>query len=156
MGYNSEEKQKNDMIDSIINLVKENDNTLLQLYIIHNFYDSVYSSINNSTDLNIQNLAKQLASFCLSEKFFIYLVGELKEEYNKTPCNDFIALYETKEKYLSLKVFFYLIEELKKKNLKTKSKKYIDNIKTSHKNLQKVMICISKSIKNLCLSFAMI
>ena len=61
--------------------------------------------------MNIKNLAKQLSSFCLSEKLFIYLASEIIDEA-KHPFLDFMVIFEHKEKFLSLKLFFYLLDEI--------------------------------------------
>lgn len=97
MGNLRNKQEPRNFMDMLIDLLKVDDNQLLQFYIINNFYDEIESSLNNNTDLNIKNLVKQLSSFCLSEKFFIYLVGELKDIRNKSPLSDFIIIYEKKK-----------------------------------------------------------
>ena len=123
--------------DLIEERIKDDDNSLLQFYIINNFYNEIESSLNNNTDLNIKNLAKQLSSFCLSEKFFIYLVGEIKDEQTDTPFSDFVVIYEKKEKYLSLKIFFYVLEEILNEKFEKQIREIFRQIKTEPKNLEK-------------------
>ena len=123
--------------DLLAEHTKNNDNTLLQFYIINNFYNEIESSLNNNTDLNIKNLAKQLSSFCFSEKFFIYLVGEIKDEQIETPFIDFVVIYEKKEKYLSLKIFFYVLEEILNEKFEKQIREIFRQIKTEPKNLEK-------------------
>ena len=123
--------------DLLAEHTKNNDNTLLQFYIINNFYNEIESSLNNNTDLNIKTLAKQLSSFCFSEKFFIYLVGEIKDEQIETPFIDFVVIYEKKEKYLSLKIFFYVLEEILNEKFEKQIREIFRQIKTEPKNLEK-------------------
>ena len=123
--------------DLIAERIKDDDNSLLQFYIINNFCNEIESSLNNNTDLNIKNLVKQLSSFCLSEKFFIYLVGEIKDEQTKTPFSDFVVIYEQKEKYLSLKIFFYVLEEILNEKFEKQIREIFRQIKTEPKNLEK-------------------
>jgi len=123
--------------DLIVERIKNDDNSLLQFFIINNFYNEIESSLNNNTDLNIKNLAKQLSSFCLSEKFFIYLVGEIKDETTDTPFSDFVVIYEKKERYLSTKIFFYVLEEILNEKFKKQIKEIFRQLKTEPKNLEK-------------------
>ena len=81
-----------------------------QIYFFKDIYDEVVSSINNNTELDIRKTVQQLTSLISSEKFipwFTYQISSILW------FKDIIAVYEMKEKFLSLKVIFPLFEKLK-------------------------------------------
>ena len=78
------------------------------------------STLENNQNLNIKEIVKRLCTFCLSKKFVPFFSSNLKFEWKKDviiPFGIFIALYESKEKYLSIKIIFPLFEELKNLNI---------------------------------------
>ena len=80
-----------------------------QIYYYKDLYNEVDSSINNNTKLDIRKTVQQLTSLISSDKFLFLL----SLEWSSILFMDIIAMYEMKEKFLSLKIFFPLIEELK-------------------------------------------
>ena len=80
-----------------------------QIYFYKDLYNEVDSSINNNTKLDIRKTVQQLTSLISSDKFLFLL----SLEFGSILFYDIIAMYEMKEKFLSLKIFFPLIEELK-------------------------------------------
>ena len=80
-----------------------------QIYFYKDLYNEVDSSINNNTKLDIRKTVQQLTSLISSDKFLFLL----SLEWSSILFMDIIAMYEMKEKFLSLKIFFPLIEELK-------------------------------------------
>ena len=127
-------------IDSFFNLFQEkintDDNALLQFYIINNFYEQVESALSDNSESNAKSLAKQISNFCFSEKFFIYLVGELKDKVTKQPLDDLIVLFEKKNNFLSLRILFYLLEEIKTEQFEKQIREIIRQYKMEPKNLE--------------------
>ena len=135
MGIFGNKQDPTTFIDQMIKMLENDYNGLLQFYIINKFYDGIESSLNNNTDLVLKNLVKQLSSFCLSEKFYIYFIGELKDERSIHPFFDFITIYEQKENYLSVKLFFLLLEELKMQKFDNQIIEIYKQYETAPKNL---------------------
>jgi len=76
------------------------------------------STLENNPNLNIKEIVKRLCTFCLSKKFVPFFCSNLEgSSKEKIPFDFLIALYESKEKYLSLKIIFPLFEELKNFNI---------------------------------------
>ena len=132
---NSKSKSE-ELLDNFVYKIQSNRNSLLQFYITNNFYNSIKSSLSHNTDMNIKNLAKQISSFCLSEKFFIYLVGEIKDK-EETPFSDFMIVFEHKEKFLSLKLFFYLLDEIYNEKFKKQIKEFLNQFNNEPEKLEK-------------------
>ena len=124
-------------LQSYINSFKTDNNNLLQFYIINNFYEEIEPLLNDISEMNLKNIAKKISSFCFSEKFFIYLLGEFKNENPDKPLSDFIFLFENKEKYLSLKLLFYLLEEIKTEKFEKQIQEIFKQLKTEPKSLEK-------------------
>ena len=146
-------KDSSSFIEKMIKMMKNDNNSLLQFYIIKNFYDGIESSLNNNTDLNLKNLVKQLSYFCQSEKFYIYFIGELKDEKESQPFVDFLIIYEAKENYLSLKIFFLLLEELKIQNFDKQIIEIYKQYETAPKNLYKAYDLYFNKHKNSLIEF---
>ena len=146
-------KDSSSFIEMMIKMMKNDNNSLLQFYIIKNFYDGIESSLNNNTDLNLKNLVKQLSYFCQSEKFYIYFIGELKDEKESQPFFDFLTIYEAKENYLSLKIFFLLLEELKIQNFDKQIIEIYKQYETAPKNLYKAYDLYFNKHKNSLIEF---
>ena len=146
-------KDSSSFIEMMIKMMKNDNNSLLQFYIIKNFYDGIESSLNNNTDLNLKNLVKQLSYFCQSEKFYIYFIGELKDEKEMHPFLDFLTIYEAKENYLSLKIFFLLLEELKIQNFDKQIIEIYKQYETAPKNLYKAYDLYFNKHKNSLIEF---
>ena len=146
-------KDSSSFIEKMIKMMKNDNNSLLQFYIIKNFYDGIESSLNNNTDLNLKNLVKQLSYFCQSEKFYIYFIGELKDEKEIHPFFDFLTIYEAKENYLSLKIFFLLLEELKIQNFDKQIIEIYKQYETAQKNLYKAYDLYFNKHKNSLIEF---
>jgi len=146
-------KDSSSFIEMMIKMMKNDNNSLLQFYIIKNFYDGIESSLNNNTDLNIKNLVKQLSYFCQSEKFYIYFIGELKDEKESQPFFDFLTIYEAKENYLSLKIFFLLLEELKIQNFDKQIIEIYKQYETAPKNLYQAYDLYFNKHKNSLIEF---
>ena len=146
-------KDSSSFIEMMIKMMKNDNNSLLQFYIIKNFYDGIESSLNNNTDLNLKNLVKQLSYFCQSEKFYIYFIGELKDEKEIHPFLDFLTIYEAKENYLSLKIFFLLLEELKIQNFDKQIIEIYKQYETAQKNLYKAYDLYFNKHKNSLIEF---
>ena len=146
-------KDSSSFIEMMIKMMKNDNNSLLQFYIIKNFYDGIESSLNNNTDLNLKNLVKQLSYFCQSEKFYIYFIGELKDEKEIHPFLDFLTIYEAKENYLSLKIFFLLLEELKIQNFDKQIIEIYKQYETAPKNLYKAYDLYFNKHKNSLIEF---
>ena len=146
-------KDSSSFIEKMIKMMKNDNNSLLQFYIIKNFYDGIESSLNNNTDLNLKNLVKQLSYFCQSEKFYIYFIGELKDEKESQPFFDFLTIYEAKENYLSLKIFFLLLEELKIQNFDKQIIEIYKQYETAQKNLYKAYDLYFNKHKNSLIEF---
>ena len=146
-------KDSSSFIEMMIKMMKNDNNSLLQFYIIKNFYDGIESSLNNNTDLNLKNLVKQLSYFCQSEKFYIYFIGELKDEKESHPFLDFLTIYEAKENYLSLKIFFLLLEELKIQNFDKQIIEIYKQYETAQKNLYKAYDLYFNKHKNSLIEF---
>ena len=146
-------KDSSSFIEKMIKMMKNDNNSLLQFYIIKNFYDGIESSLNNNTDLNLKNLVKQLSYFCQSEKFYIYFIGELKDEKEIHPFLDFLTIYEAKENYLSLKIFFLLLEELKIQNFDKQIIEIYKQYETAPKNLYKAYDLYFNKHKNSLIEF---
>ena len=146
-------KDSSAFIEKMIKIMKNDNNSLLQFYIIKNFYDGIESSLNNNTDLNLKNLVKQLSYFCQSEKFYIYFIGELKDEKESQPFFDFLTIYEAKENYLSLKIFFLLLEELKIQNFDKQIIEIYKQYETAPKNLYKAYDLYFNKHKNSLIEF---
>ena len=146
-------KDSSSFIEKMIKMMKNDNNSLLQFYIIKNFYDGIESSLNNNTDLNLKNLVKQLSYFCQSEKFYIYFIGELKDEKEIHPFLDFLTIYEAKENYLSLKIFFLLLEELKIQNFDKQIIEIYKQYETAQKNLYKAYDLYFNKHKNSLIEF---
>ena len=146
-------KDSSSFIEMMIKMMKNDNNSLLQFYIIKNFYDGIESSLNNNTDLNLKNLVKQLSYFCQSEKFYIYFLGELKDEKESQPFFDFLTIYEAKENYLSLKIFFLLLEELKIQNFDKQIIEIYKQYETAPKNLYKAYDLYFNKHKNSLIEF---
>ena len=123
-------------LQSYINSFKTDNNNLLQFYIINNFYEEIEPLLNDISETNLKNIAKKISSFCFSEKFFIYLLGEFKNENPAQPLSDFIFWFENKEKYLSLKLLFYLLEEIKTEKFEKQIQEF-KQLKTEPKSLEK-------------------
>ena len=81
-----------------------------QIYFFKDIYDEVVSSINNNIELDIRKTVQQLTSLISSEKFIPWFTYQYS---SILWFKDIIAVYEMKEKFLSLKVIFPLFEELK-------------------------------------------
>ena len=146
-------KDSSSFIEKMIKMMKNDNNSLLQFYIIKNFYDGIEPSLNNNTDLNLKNLVKQLSYFCQSEKFYIYFIGELKDEKEIHPFLDFLTIYEAKENYLSLKIFFLLLEELKIQNFDKQIIEIYKQYETAPKNLYKAYDLYFNKHKNSLIEF---
>ena len=146
-------KDSSSFIEKMIKMMKNDNNSLLQFYIIKNFYDGIESSLNNNTGLNLKNLVKQLSYFCQSEKFYIYFIGELKDEKEIHPFLDFLTIYEAKENYLSLKIFFLLLEELKIRNFDKQIIEIYKQYETAPKNLYKAYDLYFNKHKNSLIEF---
>ena len=146
-------KDSSAFIEKMIKIMKNDNNSLLQFYIIKFFYDGIESSLNNNTDLNLKNLVKQLSYFCQSEKFYIYFIGELKDEKEIHPFLDFLTIYEAKENYLSLKIFFLLLEELKIQNFDKQIIEIYKQYETAPKNLYKAYDLYFNKHKNSLIEF---
>ena len=146
-------KDSSSFIEMMIKMMKNDNNSLLQFYIIKNFYDGIETSLNNNTDLNLKNLVKQLSYFCQSEKFYIYFIGELKDEKEMHPFLDFLTIYEAKENYLSLKIFFLLLEELKIQNFDKQIIEIYKQYETAQKNLYKAYDLYFNKHKNSLIEF---
>ena len=146
-------KDSSSFIEMMIKMMKNDNNSLLQFYIIKNFYDGIESTLNNNTDLNLKNLVKQLSYFCQSEKFYIYFIGELKDEKESQPFFDFLTIYEAKENYLSLKIFFLLLEELKIRNFDKQIIEIYKQYETAQKNLYKAYDLYFNKHKNSLIEF---
>ena len=146
-------KDSSSFIEKMIKMMKNDNNSLLQFYIIKNFYDGIESSLNNNTDLSLKNLVKQLSYFCQSEKFYIYFIGELKDEKEIHPFLDFLTIYEAKENYLSLKIFFLLLEELKIRNFDKQIIEIYKQYETAPKNLYKAYDLYFNKHKNSLIEF---
>ena len=146
-------KDSSSFIEKMIKMMKNDNNSLLQFYIIKNFYDGIEPSLNNNTDLNLKNLVKQLSYFCQSEKFYIYFIGELKDEKESQPFVDFLIIYEAKENYLSLKIFFLLLEELKIQNFDKQIIEIYKQYETAQKNLYKAYDLYFNKHKNSLIEF---
>ena len=146
-------KDSSSFIEMMIKMMKNDNNSLLQFYIIKNFYDGIEPSLNNNTDLNLKNLVKQLSYFCQSEKFYIYFIGELKDEKEMHPFLDFLTIYEAKENYLSLKIFFLLLEELKIRNFDKQIIEIYKQYETAPKNLYKAYDLYFNKHKNSLIEF---
>ena len=146
-------KDSSSFIEMMIKMMKNDNNSLLQFYIIKNFYDGIESTLNNNTDLNLKNLVKQLSYFCQSEKFYIYFIGELKDEKEIHPFFDFLTIYEAKENYLSLKIFFLLLEELKIRNFDKQIIEIYKQYETAPKNLYKAYDLYFNKHKNSLIEF---
>jgi hypothetical protein len=146
-------KDSSYFIEKMIKMMKNDNNSLLQFYIIKNFYDGIEPSLNNNTDLNLKNLVKQLSYFCQSEKFYIYFIGELKDEKESQPFVDFLIIYEAKENYLSLKIFFLLLEELKIRNFDKQIIEIYKQYETAQKNLYKAYDLYFNKHKNSLIEF---
>ena len=146
-------KDSSYFIEKMIKMMKNDNNSLLQFYIIKNFYDGIEPSLNNNTDLNLKNLVKQLSYFCQSEKFYIYFIGELKDEKESQPFVDFLIIYEAKENYLSLKIFFLLLEELKIRNFDKQIIEIYKQYETAPKNLYKAYDLYFNKHKNSLIEF---
>ena len=146
-------KDSSYFIEKMIKMMKNDNNSLLQFYIIKNFYDGIEPSLNNNTDLNLKNLVKQLSYFCQSEKFYIYFIGELKDEKESQPFVDFLIIYEAKENYLSLKIFFLLLEELKIQNFDKQIIEIYKQYETAPKNLYKAYDLYFNKHKNSLIEF---
>ena len=80
------------------------------LYMLMELYDEIDYSIKNNTELDINKIIDQLYSFCLSDKFELVVCYEAN---SFLIFNDIVAIYEMKEKLLSLKIIFPLFEKLK-------------------------------------------
>lgn len=100
------------------------------------FFKKNENSLINFNKSYLNNYVEQLVSFCFSESFIPFLYFELeavqentKKNYYPFSLSLFIALYEDKEKFLSLKIFLYLLEELKKKKFDEKLKELFKKIK---------------------------
>ena len=132
---NSKSKSE-ELLDNFVYKIQSNRNSLLQFYITNNFYNSIKSSLSHNTDMNIKNLAKQISSLCLSEKFFIYLVGEIKDK-EENPFSDFMIVFEHKEKFLSLKLFFYLLDEIYNEKFKKQIKEFLNQFNNEPEKLEK-------------------
>ena len=124
------------------------------IYFYKDIYNEVESSINNNSELDIRKTVKQLISLISSEKFIPLLYCEI---YSLVLFKDIIAMYEMKEKFLSLKIIFPLFEEIKKnnsfaelykilkendnnkekENIPNKYNQYIENYKDSIENFKK-------------------
>ena len=146
-------KDSSSFIEKMIKMMKNDNNSLLQFYIIKNFYDGIESSLNNYIGLNLKNLVKQLSYFCQSEKFYIYFIGELKDEKEIHPFLDFLTIYEAKENYLSLKIFFLLLEELKIQNFDKQIIEIYKQYETAPKNLYKAYDLYFNKHKNSLIEF---
>ena len=146
-------KDSSSFIEMMIKMMKNDNNSLLQFYIIKNFYDGIESSLNNNTDLSLKNLVKQLSYFCQSEKFYIYFIGELKDEKEIHPFLDFLTIYEAKENYLSLKIFFLLLEELKIQNFDKQIIEIYKQYETAPINLYKAYDLYFNKHKNSLIEF---
>ena len=146
-------KDSSYFIEKMIKMMKNDNKSLLQFYIIKNFYDGIEPSLNNNTDLNLKNLVKQLSYFCQSEKFYIYFIGELKDEKESQPFVDFLIIYEAKENYLSLKIFFLLLEELKIRNFDKQIIEIYKQYETAQKNLYKAYDLYFNKHKNSLIEF---
>ena len=99
-----------------------------QIYFYKDLYNEVDSSINNNTKLDIRKTVQQLTSLISSDKFLFLL----SLEWSSILFMDIIAMYEMKEKFLSLKIFFPLIEELKNQKSLTELFKFFQ---INHLNL---------------------
>ena len=84
-----------------------------QIYFYKDIYNEVESSIINNSELDIRKTVQQLISLISSDKFIPLLCLELG---SAVIFKDIIAMYEMKEKFLSLKIIFPLCEEIKKNN----------------------------------------
>ena len=80
------------------------------LYMLMELYDEIDYSTKDNTELDINKIIDQLYSFCLSDKFDLVVCYEAN---SFLIFNDIIAIYEMKEKLLSLKIIFPLFEKLK-------------------------------------------
>ena len=87
------------------------------LFLIKELYDEVDYSIKNNTELDINKTVEQLYSFCLSIKFEPFILYEVS---SFLVFIDIVAIYEMKEKLLSLKIIFPLFEKLKNGNFENK------------------------------------
>lgn len=101
------------------------------------FYDSFESSTNNNQNLNIENLAKQLFSFCSNNNFISLLYESFIKMNEPVPLifNILLSLYEKRGKYFSLKIFFKLIEEMKQNNFDENITEIIDHMKKGRENV---------------------
>ena len=115
-----------------------------QIYLYRDLYEEVQSSIKNNIELDLNKTVYQLSSFCFSENFIHLFIFEIK----KSAFLDIIAIYEMKEKFLSLKIFFQLIEELKIKKFGNILGKIKNNGEKMEKELEQYMKNNSDSIKN--------
>ena len=73
-------------------------------------FEQIYNEI-ESQEFNINNHVEHLFSFCSSFDFEVLLFEDKSKILLFTLL---IAIYESKEKYLSIKIFFLLLEEMKK------------------------------------------
>ncbi len=105
------------------------------LYMFKELIDEIENSKINNINLNAKNIAKQIASFCLSEKLIPFIFGEIKlKEHLFFP----IAMYEVEEKYLSLKIIFHLLEELTNEKFEDILEEIIKQYKSQPNNLKKI------------------
>ena len=81
------------------------------LYLMRDFYNEIESSLKNNTVLDLEKIIENLCSFCFSESFIFFICNEYFFLFE-----NFLSIFEMKEKFLSLKIIFQLMEELKKKN----------------------------------------
>ena len=101
------------------------------LYLAKDFYDEMESSLKNNTDLDIKKISEKLCSFCFSESFIPFIYCEFLFQFQ-----NFLSIFEMKEKFLSLKILIPLLEELKKKNFE----KHIETIIKNKENIFKQFI----------------
>ena len=113
----------------------------------------------DNLNINIKNLTKQLFKFISSKDFTSLLYEFLIRDYDSVNIfTILIALYETKEKFLSFKIFFNLLEEIWNMNyyyhiedlvsLKMKRKKEIEIIYNSYYNNNPRLEECEKYLKN--------
>ena len=125
-----------------------------QIYFYKDLYNEVDSSINNNTKLDIRKTVQQLTSLISSDKFLFLLC--LYELSNYIYFRDIIAMYEMKEKFLSLKIFFPLIEELKNQKSLTELFKFFKLLRSKEnpeaedklKIIQQILEKYKDSIQN--------
>ena len=93
--------------------VKQKELSPIHIYYLKDLYDEIELSINNKTDLDINNTVKQLSSLIFLGKLIKIIASEFFLETPFCPFCLVISIYDIKEKFLSLKIIFLLIEELK-------------------------------------------